>query len=132
MPRPLLLILLALAGCQAAPDAPPPPATATAAPTAPAALTNRVWMRADQPDLPGAARIFLADGTLVMDSCWETYRLERWTAEADTAVRWQESGHDVRAAIVMLSADSLVLRVAGERQPYRAAPVPFLCPDLPR
>src|SRR5262249_2272062 len=40
-------------------------------------LTNRVWMRSDSTGLPGVTRIFLSDSTLLMDSCWETYRVVR-------------------------------------------------------
>jgi hypothetical protein len=77
-------------------------------------------------------QVFLSSGTLLMDSCWETYRLEAWTAEADSVVRWQEDGQDVRASVVSLSDDGLVLRVNGEDQAYAAASTPYLCPDMPR
>src|SRR5690606_3675735 len=41
-------------------------------------LTNRVWVKEDDGGLPGVMRIFLSDGTLVQDSCWETHRLSEW------------------------------------------------------
>src|SRR5262245_13035977 len=40
-----------------------------------ARLTSRVWARADAIGPPGVMRVFLPNGTLVIDSCWETYRL---------------------------------------------------------
>jgi hypothetical protein len=99
-------------------------------------LVDRAWMRSDSTDLPGILRIFLSDGTLLMDSCWETYRLSRWRMPSDTTLVWQEDTAEIRAEIVSLSAEELVLRLAlasgSEEQRYRPAPVPFLCPDMPR
>ena len=135
MIRTVPLALLVLVGCETAPDPASPPAGGDAVTTSeetPRLLTDRVWMRSDLPDLPGSARVFLSNGTLLMDSCWETYRLEAWTAEADSAVRWQEDGQDVRASVVSLTDDGLVLRVNGETQEYAAASAPYLCPDMPR
>jgi hypothetical protein len=81
-------------------------------------------------------RIFLHDGTLVMDSCWETYQLATWQAESDSAVVWQEGGAGLRATILELGVDTLVLRVAlvngSQDQHYRAATVPWICPDMRR
>jgi hypothetical protein len=71
-----------------------------------------------------------------MDSCWETYRLSRWRYESDTTLVCQEDASEIRAEIVALAADELVLRLelrgGSEEQRYRAATLPFLCPDLPR
>ena len=48
-------------------------------------LLNRVWVKeGDASALPGAMHIFLADGTLVSDSCWETYRLSNWSQVSET------------------------------------------------
>lgn len=38
-------------------------------------LLNKVWVQQGESASPGTMQIFLADGTLVSDSCWETYRL---------------------------------------------------------
>ncbi|OYX07748.1 MAG: hypothetical protein B7Z15_15620, partial [Rhizobiales bacterium 32-66-8] len=63
-------------------------------------LLNKVWVRADaDAALPGPMQIFLADGTLVSDSCWETYRLSRWQQVSDTAIRWDEDGMTINADI---------------------------------
>lgn len=99
-------------------------------------LTDRVWVRTDPSGLPGVMRIFLSDGTLLMDSCWETYRLARWQRESDTAIRWREDAADLRAAIRALDDSALVLAVSlrggEEEQHYTAAPIPYVCPDMPR
>lgn len=100
-------------------------------------FTNRVWVQEGTgDDRPGVIRIFLSDGTLVQDSCWETHRLSDWTMTSDTGVSWNEDGMDIAADIVSVSADSLVLslKLGNEavEERYSAAGVPFVCPDLPR
>lgn len=106
------------------------------APSPASKLTDRVWMRADSTGLPGVMRIFLSDGTLVMDSCWETYRLSRWQKESDSTLRWQEDAATIRATIRSLSDAELVLVVSlrngSDTQRYQPAPVPYLCPDMKR
>ena len=99
-------------------------------------LVDRVWARSDSTGLPGVMRIFLHDGTLVMDSCWETYQLATWQPESDSVVVWQEGGAGLRARILELDAQKLVLRVelaqGSQDEHYRAAPVPYICPDMRR
>ena len=98
-------------------------------------FTNRVWTKADG-DLPGVVRIFLSDGTLVSDSCWETHRLSPWTMTSDTALSWDEDGMEIKAEVVSVSATDFVLKldlVGGPiEEHYVAATVPYLCPDMPR
>ena len=80
-------------------------------------------------------RIFVGNGTLVMDSCWETYQLAKWRAESDSVMAWEEGPAEIRATVLELGREQPVLRVVvaggshGER--YRAAAVPYLCPDMP-
>lgn len=98
-------------------------------------LLNRVWVRADDTGLPGPMQIFLADGTLVSDSCWETYRLSNWQQVSNTAISWEEDGVTINADIAALSDSELVLRlnlVGGqiEEQRYIPATVPYVCPDV--
>jgi hypothetical protein len=97
-------------------------------------LTDRVWVKVGAADaLPGVIKIFLSDGTLVQDSCWETHRLSAWTKAGDNAVSWKEDGMEIKADIVTLSADELVLKVAGmDEERYTPATVPYVCPDVPK
>ena len=99
-------------------------------------LTNRVWVKSNEDDRPGVIRIFLSDGTLVQDSCWETHRLSKWKMLSDTKVTWNEDGLDISARIAALSADklTLVLELKGGpvEEHYAAAPVPSVCPDMPK
>jgi len=100
-------------------------------------FTNRVWVQAgDNNDLPGVMKIFLSDGTLVSDSCWETHRLSRWTMAGDTELSWNEDGMDIPAKIVSVTATDLHLQLTLGTdtidEHYTAAPVPYLCPDMPK
>jgi hypothetical protein len=119
-------------------DAPAPPVARAAGGTvaAASALTNRVWIRTS-PDSPlGSMLIFLSDGTLLQDSCGETYRLSRWRADDPDTIRWQEDTAEIRATVVKLTEADLTLRldlVSGVgTATYVAATVPYVCPDLPR
>ena len=130
----VLAALILGCGCQPRTDSRAPAADAGTASANP--LVNRVWARSDSTGLPGVMRIFLSDGTLVMDSCWETYRLEKWRWESDSTVVWQEDATQIRATIVEQGPDDLVLRLdladGGQEQHFRAAQVPYLCPDMKR
>lgn len=87
-------------------------------------------------DLPGVMRIFLSDGTLVQDSCWETHRLSEWKMTSPTEVSWNEDGVGIVAEIVSLSGDNLVLSVklggSALEERYTVADVPYVCPDMPK
>jgi hypothetical protein len=135
MKRALCLLLL-LAGCQPGADraaTPKPPAPETAAKPP---FADKVWMSTSSPDLPGVTRIFLSEGTVMMDSCWETYRLATWRMTSATGMVLVEDGQEIRADLLAAGEEELVLRlhlVDGTREErYRPASVPFLCPDMPR
>lgn len=98
-------------------------------------LLNKVWVRADaDPSLPGPMQIFLGDGTLVSDSCWETYRLSKWQQVSDSAISWDEDGMTINADIASLSDTELVLNLKlgseVQEQRFTAAEVPYVCPDM--
>lgn len=99
------------------------------------ALTDRVWTRTGSGDLPGVMQVFLSDGTLISDSCWETYRLSTWAwVDVGKTLRWEEDGMEISAEVRSLTADQLVLRLdvgGGDEQFFEAAKVPFVCPDMP-
>jgi len=99
-------------------------------------LTDRVWTKADDSGLPGVMKIFLSDGTLVQDSCWETHRLDTWELTSDTALKWSEDSIEIAADIVSLSDAELVLKLklkgGDQEEKYVAATVPYLCPDMPK
>ena len=99
-------------------------------------FVGKVWV-SPEPSAPrGTLRIFLPDGTLLMDSCWETYRLARWETVADRRIAWTEDTARIEAEVVRAAADQLDLRlhlVGGiKNESYRLATVPFVCPDMPR
>ena len=125
-----------VAACTDAPAPPPARAVGGTAATDASALTNRVWIRTS-PDPPlGSMLVFLSDGTLLQDSCGETYRLSQWRADDVDSIRWQEDTAEVRATVVKVTEADLTLRldlVSGVgTATYVAATVPYVCPDLPR
>ncbi len=80
-------------------------------------LLNRVWVRSStESGLPGAMQIFLADGTLVSDSCWEAYRLSKWQQVSATTISWDEDGMTIAAEIASLSPSELVLKLVSGKQ----------------
>jgi hypothetical protein len=98
-------------------------------------LLNKVWIRADTDvNLPGPMQIFLRDGTLVSDSCWETYRLSKWQQVSDSAISWDEDGMTINADIASVSATELVLNLKlgsqVQEQRFVTATVPYVCPDM--
>jgi hypothetical protein len=100
-------------------------------------LTNRVWVKTGSPqDLPGVIKIFLSDGTLVQDSCWETHRLSPWQMTSAKSLRWTEDGAEIKADIVTLTAEELVLSLklkgGAVEERYAPSPVPATCPDIPK
>ncbi len=100
-------------------------------------LLNRVWVRSDdQSGMPGSMQIFLADGTLVSDSCWETYRLSSWQQVSPTEISWDEDGMTINAEIFSLTPDELILNlklIGGDvEQHFIPASVPYLCPEMPK
>lgn len=99
-------------------------------------FTNRVWVKTESDDLPGVMNIFMSDGTLVQDSCWETHRLSRWTMVDDTNLTWNEDGMDISAAIVSVTSRALHLQLKLGTETvdehYVTATVPYVCPDMPR
>lgn len=105
----------------------------TASPEAQPPFVGKTWMSTDPSAAPGTLRIFLADGTLVMDSCGETYRLARWRAIDERRIEWQEDTARIEAEVTQVSSDQLQLRMHVAREVreenYRLAPVPFVCPD---
>lgn len=121
-------------------DAATPAADRRAEPASPSeenALVNRIWIRdTGAGDLPGAMLVFLDDGTLIQDSCWETYRLSKWTKAGDNAVSWNEDGMNISADVVSVDNDDLTLSLnltgGAEEQKFEVAEAPFVCPDMPR
>ncbi len=131
------LILGALAACggSPAPGAQAQPQSQAEAPRLPAdgAFIGRVWVSATPGAALGTILVFLPDGTLLMDSCFETFRLSQWGV-ADDHLRWLEDTIPIEATVSLHGRNELRLGVAGrdEEQVYIAASAPYVCPDMPR
>ena len=136
------LLLLLCAGCPSGARTPADTTLATSGAAVPAisdartALTDRAWIRSDSTGLPGVMLIFLRDGTLLMDSCWVTYRLARWARGSGNQVSWNEDGQDIRAEVLSLSDQELTVRLnlpgGAEDQHYKAAATAYVCPEMRR
>ena len=134
------LAALALAGCGK--SAAPPPAAKVKAPTeesAPAELADpsfigRVWITSSVHRPRGSMLVFLPDKTLLMDTCFEPYRLSKWGIVAEDRIRWIEDTIPIEAQIIVEGTHNLRLRIAGreEDETYMAASAPYVCPDMPK
>jgi hypothetical protein len=116
-------------------DAPVTPVTATNLVAGP--LANTVWRVTSGNRAPGTLFIFLSNGTLMITSCVEVYRLARWRAETmDRLTIVEDVTVQYTADIQALSEDRLSLRLNLRSEQVdltlEAAQAPFVCPDLPR
>lgn len=131
-----LALVLAVAAAWACAAPPPEREDSAASNGEPDQLVNRVWLATSPSAAPGTIRLFLSDGSLVMDSCFETYRLARWKRLTDRRIEWTEDTARIEAEIVELSENAMRLRLhlVGEvqEQSYRVADVPTVCPDMAR
>ena len=128
------IALLLRRACWCAPAAPLPP-TARGRRRRPARPSRHSSERPGCPRIrrtQGTLRIFLPDGTLVIDSCWETYRLARWQMTGDRQIEWQEDTARIAAEITQLTDEQLQLRLrltgGLKEENYRRVPAPFLAP----
>lgn len=106
---------------------------------APAAdpLVGRAWIETKaQSGLPGVMLVFMADGTLLMDSCWETYALRKWSRTSKDTVSWDEDGAKITAKVQAISPTQLTLRVKAGKDTvehrYAVAKAPYICPEMKR
>lgn len=129
--RIMALAFVAMAACSDQPTGGRQEAT-----TLQSRLVGTAWAATDASAALGTLRIFLPDGTLVMDSCFETYRLARWRALDGRRVEWDEDGERIEAEMVLPDPDTLQIRLRLRDgisvTNYARAQVPYLCPDLPR
>ena len=125
-----LTVLLALIACDrlAVPDVAIPGSGAQPTRTM---VENRVWLAQDAGQAPGSFLAFISDGTLVMDSCHETWRLAPWRWVEDGILVWEEDAATIRAEVVLVGRDELILLLEPETlnltRTYVAAHPPVLC-----
>jgi len=133
--------MLALCACSGGSQAPSQSAAAQAQSAAATerdqpvnpAFVGRVWRTAERGVPLGAIMIFLPDRTLLMDSCFETYRVSKWGVAGDR-IRWLEDTVPIEAEVVTPGKDELTLKIAGQNreQHYIAITDPYTCPDMPK
>jgi len=136
----LSFAMLALCACGGS-QAPSQPAAAQSQPAAAAerdepvnpAFIGRIWRATTRGGPLGSILVFLPNRTLLMDSCFETYRVSKWGVAGDR-IRWLEDTVPIEAEVITPSRDELILRIAGQNrdQMYIAMTDPYTCPDMPR
>jgi hypothetical protein len=118
----------------------PPPAAEPSTPTtdelgqpADPRFIGKIWVSTTPGHARGSILIFLPDRSLLIDSCFETYRISQWGAAGDR-IRWIEDTIPIEATLSMVSDKELRLQVPGQdnTQSYVTATVPFVCPDMPK
>jgi hypothetical protein len=136
------LAMLALCACGGS-QAPSQPAAAQ--PQAPSGATTerdepvnpafigRIWRSSTSGNPLGSILVFLPDRTLLMDSCFETFRVSKWGV-AGNRIRWLEDTVPIEAEVITPSPNELTLRIPGRDrdQTYIAMTDPWTCPDMPR
>jgi len=136
------LAMLALCACGGSQAPSQPVAAQPQAPTGAAAerdepvnsaFIGRVWRATTRGGPLGSIIVFLPDRTLLMDSCFETYRVSKWGVAGDR-IRWLEDTVPIEAEVITPSKNELTLRIAGldREQTYVAMTDPWTCPDMPR
>jgi hypothetical protein len=134
--------MLALCACGGGSQAPSQPAAAAQSQTPAAnerdepanpAFVGRLWRATDRGGPLGSIVVFLPDRTLLMDSCFETYRVSKWGVAGDR-IRWLEDTVPIEAEVLTPSKDELTLKIAGQNreQHYIAMTDPYTCPDMPK
>ena len=97
-----------------------------------ALVEDRVWIDEGEDAAPGTFRAFLSDGTLVMDSCGETWRLAPWRWVDEGTLVWEEDGVSIRAEVAVAGPRELVLVMeladGPETRTYRWGQAPEVCP----
>jgi hypothetical protein len=137
------LVMLALCACGGgSPPPSPAPAAQPQSPTGAApgndepanpGFIGRIWRASGSGKPLGSILIFLPDRTLLMDSCFETFRVSQWGV-AGNRIRWVEDSIPIEAEVITPSANELTLHMAGTNhdQTYVAMTDPWTCPDMPK
>jgi hypothetical protein len=129
-PAGALLLLVAVAGCSRLPAVAMPGSGNKGTADL---FENRVWLDTGADAPAGTLRAFLSDGTLIMSSCAETYRLAPWRWVDGATVVWDEDGANIRADVALVGRDELVLLLdladGSVSQHFAAAQSPVVCPD---
>ena len=131
MLKPALLALLALGACSYVPKVAMP---GSGSDMTRELVENRVWLDTGADAAPGSLRAFLSDGTLVMTSCVEVYRLAPWRWIDGSRLAWEEDGRSLHGEVVLVGRDEMVLAIelGGETvtRRFSAAQAPVVCPGL--
>jgi hypothetical protein len=125
-----LALAAALAGCGGMPRVDLPGAGAWNRGTE-ELVEDRVWIDTGEDAAPGSVRLFLSDGTLLMTSCGETWRLAPWRWVDEGTLVWEEETAVIRAEVALAGPRELVLVLDLADGPvtrtYRWGQAPEVC-----
>jgi len=128
----LIAVLSLLGACQQScpPAAPSTPASADALP----AFVGTVWVSTTPGKSRGSILVFLPDKTLLIDSCFEGFRVAEWGVISENRIRWRADTVPIEAEYSQMSPDVLQLKPVGtsEADSYVRARVPYVCPEMPK
>lgn len=120
-------------------DAQQPAASASSAPESLAArVEGKAWSIVAPADAaPGSIYVFLPNGSLLMTSCVEPYRVATWRAMNESTLAIEEDPDTRYEATVASATDTqlrlaLALRNETRELTLRELAAPYVCPDLPR
>ncbi len=126
-----LLALLALGACSYVPKVAIP---GSGSDMTRELVENRVWLDTGDDAPPGSLRAFLTDGTFVMTSCVEVYRLAPWRWIGGSRLAWEEDGRSIHGEVVLAGRDEMVLAIElgaeTVTRKFSAARAPVVCPAL--
>lgn len=135
----VLAALFGISGCSPAESGPGESAAKASAEAtgeevstaAASSFVNRVWEVAESEQVaPGALRVFLADGTLVMASSQATSALGTWSY-VDGRLAIVEEGLRYDVDILELTADAFRIRIHSPGEPVEILFEPAGVPPLP-
>jgi hypothetical protein len=113
-----------------------PPAQAPIAATAEGlpAFVGSVWVSTTPGKARGSIMVFLPNKTMLIDSCFEGFRVVDWGVIDANRIRWREDTVPIEAEYSQLSPDVLQLKPVGtnESNSYVRATVPYVCPEMPK
>ncbi|MGH8177206.1 MAG: hypothetical protein ACREV5_13180 [Steroidobacter sp.] len=130
----IALLTVLLIGCDQQPASPASPPATIGADYALPTFVGKVWVSTTLGNPRGSIKIFLPDKSLLMDSCFETFRIAKWGIISDDTIRWVEDTIPIEAQYTQPTQNSLRLKISGKSQEetYVTASVPYVCPDMPR
>ena len=79
-------------------------------------FVGKTWISTDPTAAANTLRIFLPDGTLVMGSCTETYRLASWRSTGAQRIEWREDTARIQAEVSLPPSEPIAATTAAAQR----------------